>query len=75
MKNTFYCGFHKGHPHVSNPDFEDGEVKLVELFVKRKDAETAGVKDIRKVRIFIVPEGEQTQADFDIMETYSVQGE
>jgi hypothetical protein len=71
MMNTFYCGWKNDKPVVSNPDFEDGEVKLVELYTKRKDAiEKGGHDEVRKVRIFLVPSGEQSQLDYDIKETF-----
>ena len=69
--NTFYCRWKDDKPVVSNPDFDDGEVKLVELYVKRRDViEMGGHEKVRKVRIWLVPDGEQGQLDYDIEETF-----
>ena len=72
MKNTFYCGFFRMNPVVSNPDFIERGTKLVELFLKKSDAQKMGYSNIRKVRIILVPDGEQSQEDYDIQETYSL---
>ena len=57
-QKTYWCGFHKGRPHVSEVDlyvhYESGgftPVKGVYIYMTKKEALRQGFGEIRKVKI------------------------